>query len=382
MEREDKPTKPRNILVTGCAGFIGYHVARRYLKEGRQVVGLDNLNEYYDVNLKRARLAGLGSFTGFRFVLADIADHSRIDRLFQEEQFDLIIHMAAQAGVRYSLTHPESYVQSNLVGFGNLLEACRQNHIQHLVFASSSSVYGANKLMPFSVHHNVDQPLSLYAATKKADELMAHAYAHLYWLPTTGLRFFTVYGPWCRPDMALFLFTKKILEDRPIEVFNYGRMRRDFTYIDDIVEGVVRVAERIPQANPAWNAQSNDPAASQAPYRIHNIGSGSPADLSEAIQILEERLGRKAQRILLPLQPGDVEATFAYISDLELETGFRPKTSLREGITRFVDWYLDFQSFAQSSVDRVDEDVFRLSVSSGPHSKEEFGGGSDEWKGK
>ncbi len=335
------------VLVTGCAGFIGFHVAKRLLDDGKHVTGLDNTNEYYDVNLKRARLAQLTGRPGFRFVWADLADRARLERLFEEEPFDCVIHLAAQAGVRYSLTHPHAYTQSNLVGFAHVLEGCRHAHVQHFIFASSSSVYGANELMPFSVHHNTDHPVSLYAATKKANELMAHAYAHLYRLPCTGLRFFTVYGPWGRPDMALFIFTKAILEDRPIDVFNYGKMSRDFTFIDDIVEGVVRVAAKIPRPNPEWGGKSPDPGTSYAPYRIYNLGSNSPAELNELIAILEEKLSKKAKRNLMPLQDGDVQATFADISDLERDIGFRPKTSLREGIGRFVDWYLEYYGSAE-----------------------------------
>ena len=334
--------KNSKVLVTGSAGFIGFHVAQRLLREGKQVLGLDNLNTYYDVNLKLARLAQLRDRRGFRFVMADVADQARMERLFVEESFDCVIHLAAQAGVRYSLTNPLAYIQSNVVGFTHVLEGCRHAGVKHLVFASSSSVYGANKQMPFSVHDNVDHPLSLYAATKKSDELMAHAYAHLYQVPCTGLRFFTVYGPWGRPDMALFIFTKSILEDKPIDLFNQGSMRRDFTYVDDIVEGIVRVAERIPQPNPEWSGELLGPGTSSAPYRIYNIGNHDPAELKEFIAILEDKLGKRAQRNLLPMQQGDVPATFADVADLESDIGFKPKTSLREGIGRFVDWYLEY----------------------------------------
>jgi UDP-glucuronate 4-epimerase len=333
---------PERILVTGSAGFIGFHVAKRLLEEGKQVTGLDNLNDYYDVNLKRARLAQLIGRPGFRFELADVADRARMEQLFREESFDCVIHLAAQAGVRYSLTNPHAYIQSNVVGFTNVLEGCRYAQVKHLVFASSSSVYGANKQMPFSVRDSVDHPVSLYAATKKADELMAHVYAHLYRLPSTGLRFFTVYGPWGRPDMALFIFTKAILEGRPIDVYNHGRMRRDFTYIDDILEGIIRVSERIPEPDPDWDGETGGPGRSSAPYRIYNIGNSDPVDLEEFITILEQKLGRKAERRLLPMQPGDVPATFADAADLERDIEFKPRTSLREGIGRFVDWYLDY----------------------------------------
>jgi UDP-glucuronate 4-epimerase len=334
--------KTEKVLVTGSAGFIGFHVTQRLLREGKQVLGLDNMNAYYDVNLKLARLAQLRDHLGFRFVMADLADQPRMERLFREEPFDCVIHLGAQAGVRYSLTNPLAYIQSNVVGFTHVLEGCRQARVKHLVFASSSSVYGANKHMPFSVHDSVDHPLSLYAATKKSDELMAHAYAHLYQLPCTGLRFFTVYGPWGRPDMALFIFTKAILEGRPIDIYNNGQMRRDFTYVDDIVEGIVRVAGRIPQPNPQWNGELLGPGTSSAPYRIYNIGNHDPVELNEFIAILEDKLGRKAQRNLLPMQQGDVPATFADVADLESDIGFKPKTSIREGIGCFVDWYLDY----------------------------------------
>jgi UDP-glucuronate 4-epimerase len=337
------------FVVTGSAGFIGYHVAKRLLGEGKQVLGVDNMNGYYDVSLKRTRLTKLMGHPGFRFLMADVADQARMEKLFQGESFDCVIHLAAQAGVRYSLTNPYAYIQSNVVGFTHVLEGCRQAGVKHLVFASSSSVYGANKQLPFSVHDSVDHPVSLYAASKKSDELMAHVYAHLYQLPSSGLRFFTVYGPWGRPDMALFIFTKSILEGRPIPVYNYGKMRRDFTYIDDIVEGVVRVAERIPQPNPEWGGELLGAGTSSAPYRIYNIGNNNPVELDEFISILEEKLGKKAERILLPMQPGDVPATFADIEELAADTGFRPKTTLREGISKFVQWYLDFYAPAQSA---------------------------------
>jgi len=331
-----------NVLITGSSGFIGFHVAQRLLSEGKNVLGLDNMNTYYDVNLKYARLAQLMKQRRFRFVLADLTDQARMERLFAEEPFDCVIHLAAQAGVRYSITNPSTYIQSNVVGFGHVLEGCRYARVNHLVYASSSSVYGANLKMPFSVHDNVDHPVSLYAATKKTDELMAHVYAHLYQLPSTGLRFFTVYGPWGRPDMALFHFTESILDGRPIEIYNYGKMRRDFTYIDDVVESIVRVAERIPQPNHQLSVEALDPGTSSAPYRIYNIGNNNPAELNDFISILEAKLGRNAKRILLPMQPGDVPATFADVTDTEDDIGFKPQTPLREGIGRFVDWYLKY----------------------------------------
>jgi len=375
------PLPFEKILVTGSAGFIGYHVTQRLLDDGKQVLGLDNLNIYYDVNLKRARLTRLMRRPGYRFVLADVADRERMEQLFQEP-FDCVIHLAAQAGVRYSLTNPHTYIQSNVAGFLHVLEGCRQARVKHLVFASSSSVYGANKQQPFSVDDSVDHPVSLYAASKKTNELMAHVYSHLYLLSTTGLRFFTVYGPWGRPDMALFHFTKSILEGRPIEVYNYGKMRRDFTYIDDIVEGVLRVAARIPQPNPQWAGESLGPGTSSAPYRIYNIGNNNPVELDEFISILEEKLGKKAERILLPMQPGDVPATFADIEELASAIGFRPRTTLREGISKFVDWYLDSYAPSQSAAARADEGTCRLNLSSGLFAKEELGGGLGEWTGE
>jgi len=330
------------ILVTGAAGFIGFHLCRRLLGRGDTVVGLDNLNGYYDVGLKKARLAQLEPEAGFRFVTMDLADRGAMARLFSTEKFDRVINLAAQAGVRYSLTNPHAYVESNLVGFVNVLEGCRHHGVEHLVYASSSSVYGANTQMPFSVHHNVDHPISLYAASKKANELMAHTYAHLYGLPTTGLRFFTVYGPWGRPDMALFLFTRAILEGRPIDVFNHGRMRRDFTYIDDIIEGVVRVLDHIATPNPDWSAEKPDPGTSRAPYRLYNIGNHNPVELMRFIAAIEQALGRKAKKNLLPMQPGDVPATCADVDDLQRDVGFCPDTPIEEGIGRFVDWYRSY----------------------------------------
>jgi UDP-glucuronate 4-epimerase len=327
------------VLVTGAAGFIGFHLSRKLLEKGDEVVGLDNLNEYYDVNLKMDRIKHFAMDRNFKPVRMDLADREGMTRLFAEEKFDMVVNLAAQAGVRYSLTNPYSYVDSNISGFLNVLEGCRHTGVRHLVFASSSSVYGANTRMPFSVHHNVDHPVSLYAATKKANELMAHTYSSLYSLPCTGLRFFTVYGPWGRPDMALFLFTKAILEDKPIDVFNYGKMQRDFTYIDDIVEGVVRVLGRIPEPNPRWNGDSPDTATSYAPYKLYNIGNNNPVELLTFIETLESCLGRKALKNLLPIQPGDVPATYADVEDLIRDVGFKPSTPLEEGIGKFVEWY-------------------------------------------
>ena len=330
------------FLVTGAAGFIGFHVAQLLLERGDEVVGLDNLNDYYDVALKEERLAQLKQRSNFRFVKLDIADRPGVQELFAREKFARVIHLAAQAGVRYSLQNPLAYVDSNVVGFANILEGCRHNGVQHLVYASTSSVYGANTKMPFSVHQNVDHPLSFYAATKKANELMAHTYAHLYALPVTGLRFFTVYGPWGRPDMALFLFTRNILAGKPIDVFNYGNHRRDFTYVDDIAQGVVRAADRVATANPQWNSDDPDPGTSKAPYRLYNIGNNQPVELMRYIECIEQSLGRKAQKNLLPLQPGDVPDTFADIDDLVRDVGYRPATPVDVGVERFVRWYVDY----------------------------------------
>jgi len=316
-------------------------VAERLLSRGDQVLGLDNLNDYYDVALKKARVARLEGMPGFRFVQADIADRAAMSRVFAEG-FDTVIHMAAQAGVRYSIDHPQAYFDSNLSGFGNVLEGCRHGGVGHLVYASSSSVYGANTRMPFSVHDNVDHPLSLYAASKKANELMAHCYSSLYDLPVTGLRFFTVYGPWGRPDMALFSFTRNILAGKPIDVFNFGKHRRDFTYIDDIADGVTRVADIIPSANPDWSGLKPDPGTSFAPYRLYNIGNNKPVELLRYIEVLEECLGREAKKNLLPMQPGDVPDTYADVDDLVRDVGYRPSTPIEQGIARFVDWYLDY----------------------------------------
>ena len=329
----------KKFLVTGAAGFIGSHVAQVLLARGDAVVGLDNVNAYYDPALKEARIARLTPLPGFRLVRGDVADRGLSERLFADERFEVVIHLAAQAGVRYSLTNPHAYVESNLVGFMNILEGCRHNGVKHLAYASSSSVYGANTAMPFSVHDNVDHPLSLYAATKKANELMAHTYSHLYALPTTGLRFFTVYGPWGRPDMALFLFTKAILAGQPIDVFNEGRMQRDFTYIDDIVEGVVRVADRAPSSDASWSGDDPDPASSKAPYRVYNIGNQNPVELMHLIATLERSIGKTAEKRMLPMQPGDVPATFADVADLERDVGFKPATPIETGVQRFVDWY-------------------------------------------
>ncbi|MES2176537.1 MAG: NAD-dependent epimerase [Gemmatimonadota bacterium] len=327
------------VLVTGAAGFIGSHTSHRLLDRGDSVVGLDNLNDYYDVTLKEARLARLSEKPAFRFVKMDLSDLAGMAELFAREKFDRVIHLAAQAGVRYSLTNPFAYIDSNLTGFTAILEGCRHSGVQHLTYASSSSVYGSNTTFPFSVHDNVDHPLSLYAATKKANELMAHTYSHLYRLPTTGLRFFTVYGPWGRPDMAMFLFTRAILAGRPIDVFNRGDMERDFTYIDDIVEGVIRTSDNIAAPNPDWSSDHPDTATSSAPYRLYNIGNNNPAKLTSLIEILEDCLGMKAQQNLLPMQPGDVRATAADVDDLARDVGFAPSTSLESGVRRFVEWY-------------------------------------------
>ena len=331
-----------NILVTGAAGFIGYHVSEALLARGDAVTGFDSLNDYYDVSLKEARLARLRARRGFTFAKGALEDAAAVQALFSGRPFDRVIHLAAQAGVRYSLTNPGAYVQSNLVGFLNILEACRHAETPHLAYASSSSVYGLNARQPFSVHDNVDHPISLYAATKKANELMAHTYSHLYGLPTTGLRFFTVYGPWGRPDMALFLFTKAILAGQPIDVFNHGKMRRDFTYIDDIVQGVVRVADRIAAPDPAWDAAAPDPGTSPASYRVYNIGNHTPVELDRFIALIEENLGRKAVRRLLPMQPGDVPATCADVADLHRDVGFAPATPIETGIARFIEWYREY----------------------------------------
>ncbi len=330
------------ILVTGAAGFIGFHTAQILLERGDEVVGLDNLNDYYDVSLKQARLEILRRSPNFKFVKLDLADRPGMADLFAREKFARVINLAAQAGVRYSIQNPLAYIDSNVVGFANILEGCRHNGVEHLVYASTSSVYGANTKMPFSVHQNVDHPLSFYAATKKANELMAHTYAHLYSLPVTGLRFFTVYGPWGRPDMALFLFTKNIIEGKPINVFNYGNHRRDFTYIDDIAQGVVRVTDRIAQPNTDWNSDDPDPASSKGPYRLYNIGNNEPVELMKYIECIENCLGKKAEKNLLPLQQGDVPDTFADVDALVQDVGYKPATPVEEGVRRFVEWYVRY----------------------------------------
>jgi UDP-glucuronate 4-epimerase len=330
------------VLVTGAAGFIGSHTSERLLARGDEVVGLDNLNDYYDVNLKLARVERLKAKPGFRFVKLDLADRTGMPELFAKERFDRVVHLGAQAGVRYSLQNPLAYIDSNVVGTTNILEGCRHNGVQHLVYASTSSVYGANTKMPFSVHQGVDHPLSFYAATKKANELMAHTYSSLYGLPTTGLRFFTVYGPWGRPDMALFLFAKNILAGRPIDVFNHGHHKRDFTYVDDIVSGVVGALDRPAAANPSWNGDAPDPATSNVPYRLYNIGNNRPVELMRYIELLEQCLGRKAEKNLLPLQVGDVPATWADIDDLQRDVGYAPTTPVEQGVERFVRWFLEY----------------------------------------
>ncbi len=330
------------ILVTGAAGFVGCFTAKQLLERGETVVGLDNFNDYYDVTLKEARAALLEPFDNFRMVRLDLADRDGMERLFAEEKFDRVVHLAAQAGVRYSIENPHSYINSNIVGTLHVLEGCRHNGVEHLVYASSSSVYGANTAMPFSIHQNVDHPLALYGATKKANELMAHTYSNLYGLPTTGLRFFTVYGPYGRPDMALFMFTRNILEGKPIDVFNYGNHRRDFTYIDDIVEGVIRTMDRVAEPNREWDSDKPDPGTSRAPYRLYNIGNQQPVELMRYIEVIEECVGKKAEMNMLPLQPGDVPDTFADTEALAQDTGYRPATPIETGVRRFVDWYLDY----------------------------------------
>lgn len=344
-------------LVTGTAGFIGFHVSKKLIERGDEVVGLDVINDYYDVNLKFDRLAHLGvdrdqiefgelatstKHPNFKFIRLDLAKKDPLMKLFEEEGFDVVIHLAAQAGVRYSLTHPEVYIESNIIAFLNILECCRFHPVQHLVYASSSSVYGSNEKMPFSTSDSVDHPISLYAASKKSNELMAHTYSHLFGIPTTGLRFFTVYGPWGRPDMALFLFTEAILEGKPIQVFNYGKMKRDFTYIDDIVEGVLKVADRPAKPNPDFDPQHPDPGSSRDPFKIYNIGNSSPVLLMDYIHAIEKGLGKEAKMDLLPLQPGDVPASHADVEDLIRDTGYKPNTSIEEGVKAFTDWYLDY----------------------------------------
>lgn len=331
-----------SILVTGAAGFIGYHVSAKLLGRGAEVIGIDNINDYYDVSLKHARLNMLLQNPGFRFAKVDIADSELVKELFENNSIDAVVHLAAQAGVRYSLQNPHAYINSNIQGFLNLLEACRHRAIKHLVYASSSSVYGAVTQMPFSVHQNVDHPVSLYAATKKSNELMAHCYSHLFRLPTTGLRFFTVYGPWGRPDMALFLFTRAILAGEPISIFNHGHMQRDFTYVDDVGEAIVALVDVYPQPNPDWRGDAPDPGTSLAPYRLYNIGNSNPVELLQLVKLLEKALGRKAVKRFLPLQPGDVPATYADVEDLRAAVGFAPRTSIEDGIEHFARWYRDF----------------------------------------
>ena len=337
-----RKTEQSPILVTGVAGFIGFHTAIRLLERGEKVIGLDNVNDYYDVRLKKARLAKLKPFKQFTFTKTDLANRVKMRKLFAEQPIVKVVHLAAQAGVRYSLVNPHAYTDSNIEGFLNILEGCRHAKVKHLVYASSSSVYGGNTQMPFSIHDNVDHPISLYAASKKANELMAHCYAHLYRIPCTGLRFFTVYGPWGRPDMALFIFTKAILEGKPIEVYNHGKMRRDFTYVDDIVEGVIRTLDHPAEPNPAWSGNKPDPGTSSAPARIYNIGNHQPVELLRFIEVLEQTIGKKAKKKLLPIQPGDVPATYADIEDLSRDVGFKPATPIEVGIPRFVQWYREF----------------------------------------
>lgn len=332
----------QKVLITGAAGFIGFHLCKKFIEQNDEVVGLDNLNDYYDVNLKIDRLKQIEGKKNFHFLKMDLVERDAMTELFSDKRFDIVVNLAAQAGVRYSLVNPYAYVENNIAGFLNILEACRHHGTKHLVFASSSSVYGANTKMPFSIHHNVDHPVSLYGATKKANELMAHAYSSLYGLPCTGLRFFTVYGPWGRPDMVLFLFTRAILEGRPIDVFNYGKMRRDFTYVDDIIEGVARVMDKIPEPDSRWKSDDPDPGTSYAPYRLYNIGNNNPVELMKFIEVLEGCLGRKAEKNLLPLQAGDVIATYADVDDLIKDVGFKPSTPIEQGIRSFVQWYREY----------------------------------------
>jgi UDP-glucuronate 4-epimerase len=330
------------VLITGTAGFIGSTLAIRLLERGDEVIGVDNVNDYYDPSLKEARLKRLHAYDGFTEERISLEDRDNIERVFKQYQPQKVVNLAAQAGVRYSLENPQAYIDANIVGFTNILEGCRHHKVEHLVYASSSSVYGANESMPFSVHDNVDHPVSLYAASKKANELMAHTYSHLFGLPTTGLRFFTVYGPWGRPDMALFMFTKNIIEGKPIDVFNYGKHQRDFTYIDDIVEGVIRTLDHVAEPNPEWSGANPDSATSKAPYRIYNIGSNNPCELLRYIEIIEECVGKKAEKNLLPLQPGDVVATYADVDALIKDVDYKPSTPIDEGVAKFVDWYRDF----------------------------------------
>lgn len=336
----------KKILVTGAAGFIGFHLAQKLCKDNWEVIGLDNLNNYYEVSLKEDRLNLLRSNSNFKFYKNDLIEREIIHRIFREEKFDYVVHLAAQAGVRYSLENPYAYIDSNLSGFLNVLEGCRHNPVKHLIYASSSSVYGANTKMPFSVHDNVDHPVSLYAATKKANELMAHTYANLYKIPTTGLRFFTVYGPWGRPDMALFIFTRRIAEGKPIDVYNNGKMRRDFTYVDDIVDGIIKLIPKLPQPNPDWNGDHPDSATSFAPYRLYNIGNNQPVELLKFIEVIENNLGKKAIINFMPLQPGDVPATYADVEDLMKIVGFKPSTTIEKGIGKFLEWYRSYYKIA------------------------------------
>ena len=330
------------ILVTGAAGFIGFHLAKKLCDSDWNVIGLDNLNSYYDVKLKNDRLNQLLPYSNFKFYKLDLIERESIKKLFKEEKFDYVVNLAAQAGVRYSLENPYSYIDSNLSGFLNILEGCRHNPVKHLIYASSSSVYGANTKMPFSVHDNVDHPVSLYAATKKANELMAHTYSNLYKIPTTGLRFFTVYGPWGRPDMALFIFTKNIAEGKPIDVYNNGKMRRDFTFIDDIVDGIIKLIPSISESNPNWNGHEPDSATSFAPYKLFNIGNNQPVELLRFIEVIEDKLGKKAIKNFLPIQPGDVPATYADVDDLVNTVGFKPNTPIEDGVSKFVEWFKDY----------------------------------------
>lgn len=337
------------VLITGAAGFIGFHLSKALCKAGFQVVGIDNLNDYYDVNLKQSRLDIILQEQNFTFHKVDLCDRIGIEKIYDQHEIKYVVNLAAQAGVRYSLTNPRAYIDSNINGFVNILEGCRHHNVKHLIYASSSSVYGANTKMPFSVEHNVDHPVSLYAATKKSNELMAHTYSHLYNLPTTGLRFFTVYGPYGRPDMALFLFTKAIIEGKPIDVYNYGKMQRDFTYVDDIVEGIVRLITHVPGGNPKWNPAQPNPAESFAPYKIYNIGNNQPVELMQFIEAIEEALGKKAVKNLLPIQPGDVPATYADVDALAKDVNFKPNTAIASGIQNFVDWYLDYYKIKEVS---------------------------------
>ena len=336
------------ILVTGCAGFIGFHLAKRLLEDGIEVHGIDNVNDYYDVSLKEARLNILQNFESFRFLRQDLKDYGALEQVFDQERFPIVVHLAAQAGVRYSLINPQAYLDSNLVAFFNVLEMSRRHKVSHLVYASSSSVYGLNTTMPFSVHHNVDHPISLYAASKKSNELMAHSYSHIFGLPTTGLRFFSVYGPWGRPDMALFLFSRAIYMGEPLTLFNHGKMRRDFTYVDDIVDGMMGVLPRIPIPDENWQSDNPDPGSSPAPYRVYNIGGGRTVELMRFLELIEQEIGKPAIVEMAPMQPGDVPASFADISDLARETGYQPKVSVEEGIKRFVQWFLDYYGSGRS----------------------------------